>query len=122
MKAQIIVLYAGQYSMTDERTGTINEGTSVSYYFNTDLSAVDNTDGTKGMRPAKSTCEFLLMGKIKKAPALYEAEFDMKIGSDGKPVLKIMDLELKEEIRMLPLSMLATAGKEPVKETASTGR
>lgn len=126
MEQQIILLYAGQYSMVDERSGEINKGTTVNYYFNTDLTAADNTDGTKGMRPAKSTCDHLLMHKILKAPALYDAQFDMKIGSDGKPVLKIVDLEFIDEIKMVPSAMLVeipvgkdTASSTPGKDTTS---
>lgn len=108
MKTQIILLYAGQWSMTDERTGEFNSGTTVNYYFNTNLTAEDNTNGTKGTRPAKSTCDFDLMKKIVKAPALYDAEFTMNIGSDGKPVLKIVDLNLLDEVKIVPV------GKEAV--------
>lgn len=105
MKQQIILLYAGQYQMVDERTGAVNEGTTVNYYFNVDLTSEDNTNGTKGTRPAKSTCDFSIMGKIVKAPALYDAEFSMKIGSDMKPVLKIEDLKFIDEIKMVPASL-----------------
>lgn len=105
MKSQIILLYAGQYQIVDERTGVVNQGTTVNYYFNTNLSAEDNTNGTKGTRPAKSSCEFGVMGKIVKAPALYDAEFEMKIGSDGKPVLKILDLDFIEEVQIVPLGV-----------------
>lgn len=104
---QIIVLYAGQYSMVDERTGEVNSGTTVNYYFNVDLGAEDNTNGTKGMRPAKSTCDFNLMRKIVKAPALYDAEFSMKIASDMKPVLKIEDLKFVDEIKMVPAALVS---------------
>jgi len=105
MKQQIILLYAGQYSILDERTGEVNQGTTVNYYFNVDLVSEDNTNGTKGTRPAKSTCDFHIMGKIVKAPALYDAEFSMKIGSDMKPVLKIEDLTFIDEIKMIPAAM-----------------
>lgn len=102
MRQQIIILYAAQYSMVDERTGEINQGVTCNYYFNTNLSVEDNVNGSKGTRPAKGTLDFLLMGKIKKAPALYDAEFSMTIGSDMKPVLKIVDLDFLSEVSILP--------------------
>ena len=37
MNQQIILLYAGQYRIIDERTGEINEGVTCNYYFNTNL-------------------------------------------------------------------------------------
>ncbi|WP_320990598.1 hypothetical protein [Hungatella sp.] len=102
MKMQIILLYAGQYDMDGDRGGRV-QGTSISYYFNVDLVAEDNVNGTKGTRPAKSTCEYQLMGKVKKAPALYDAEFSMSIGSDGKPVLKIIDVDYVSDIQITPV-------------------
>lgn len=104
MKQQIIILYAAQYSMVDERTGQVNQGVTCNYYFNTNLSVEDNVNGSKGMRPAKGTLDFHLMGKILKAPALYDAEFTMSIGSDMKPVLKISDLEFITEVSILPVT------------------
>ncbi|MEY8357321.1 hypothetical protein AALB39_28815 [Lachnospiraceae bacterium 54-53] len=117
MNMQIILLYAGQYDMTDD-SGKRVQGTSVSYYFNTNLMAEDNINGTKGTRPAKSSCDFLVMGKIKRAPALYDAEFSMSIGSDGKPVLKILDLDYISDVEIVPVpdSQLNTSTEPPKEE------
>lgn len=93
MKTQIILLYASQYSIVDEKTGVINQGVTCNYYFNTDLHAEDNQNGSKGTRPAKGTLPASLFGKIVSAPALYDASFEMNVGSDGKPVLRIVDLD-----------------------------
>lgn len=115
MRMQIILLYAGQYDMTDEN-GKRVQGTSVNYYFNTNLVAEDNVNGTKGTRPAKSSCEFGVMAKIKRAPALYDAEFSMSIGSDGKPVLKIMDLDYISDVEIVPVpDSQMNASAEPPK-------
>ena len=111
MKMQIILLYAGLYKVIDERTGVVNEGVTCNYYFNTDLSAEDNANGTKGTRPAKSSMPPEVFWQIKKAPALYDAEFIMSIGSDGKPVLKISSLEFISEIALTP-AMSAASDKE----------
>lgn len=116
MNQQIILLYAGQYRIVDERTGEINEGVTCNYYFNTNLTAEDHENGTKGTRPAKGVMDYETMGKIKKAPALYNAEFELKIGADMKPVLRIKDLEFVDEVKILPVSQLpavpAGEGKE----------
>lgn len=108
MKQKIILLYANQYSVRDEDTRELKEGVTCNYYFNTELSAVGNADGSVGMRPAKGSFPLELFFKIKKAPAIYEATFDMKIGSDGKPVLTIADLDFVEEISIVSAS---SAGK-----------
>lgn len=104
MQSEIILLYAGQYQIVDEKTGSITQGVTCNYYFNTNLSAEDNVNGTKGTRPAKGNLDFLLMGKIVKAPALYMADFEMSIGSDMKPVLKIKDLEFLHEVQIVPVT------------------
>ena len=53
MKMQIILLYAGQYQITDETTGEIKQGVTCNYYFNTDLHAEDNKTAPKEPAPQK---------------------------------------------------------------------
>lgn len=103
MNQQIILLYAGQYRIVDERTGEINEGVTCNYYFNTNLTAEDHENGTKGVM------DYETMSKIKKAPALYNAEFELKIGADMKPVLRVKDLEFVDEVQIVPLGVLQAA-------------
>ena len=103
MKMQIILLYAAAYSIADESTGQIKEGITCNYYFNTNLDAIDNTNGSWGTRPAKGSIDVQLMKKIVKAPALYDAEFEMNVGSDGKPVLKIRDLDYISQVEIVPV-------------------
>lgn len=98
MKMEIILLYAAEYRLPDERTGEIKEGVTCNYYFNVDLHAEDKTNGAKGTRPAKGAISAEVMKKIVSAPGLYEAEFEMNVGSDGKPVLKIIDLDYIADI------------------------
>lgn len=103
MRQNIIVLYAGTYSVQDDKTGVINSGLTIVYYFNTSLDCIDNTNGTVGTRPAKCSVPVELMHKVVKAPALYDAEFTMNIGSDGKPVLKICDLSYLSPVVIQPV-------------------
>lgn len=119
MEMPIILLYAGQYEMQDEKTGLVNRGVTCNYYFNTDLSAEDNTNGTKGTRPAKCSMDYLLMGKIIKAPAVYNALFKMKIGADMKPVLTIVDLEFVSEVEIVPKGRDSKAAKDAPVSKAS---
>ena len=65
IQSDIILLYANQYDMTDETTGERTRGTSLSYYFNTDLAPILNQDGSKGMRPAKCSCDITVFRKTK---------------------------------------------------------
>lgn len=116
MKQKIILLFANYYRMVDERTGAVTEGISSNYYFNTELKPMGNDNGAVGMRPAKGGIPLDCLRKIEVAPAIYEASFDMTIGSDGKPVLKIVDLDFVEELCMVPASSVNAA--EPKKEKA----
>ncbi len=118
MEMQIILLYAGQYQITDESTGEIKQGVTCSYYFNTDLRAEDNKNGSKGTRPAKGSIDFGLMKKIKSAPALYNAKFEMSIGSDGKPVLKIVDLDYVSDVFIGVVSAVADKAAEASAEAS----
>ena len=56
------------------------------------------------------------MSKIKKAPALYNAEFELKIGADMKPVLRVKDLEFVDEVQIVPLSQISAAPAPQEKE------
>lgn len=104
MVTQIILLYAGRYEIVDERTGVVNRGVTCNYYFNTNLKAEDNANGTKGTRPAKGSIDYELMTKIVAAPAIYNAKFEMSVGSDGKPVLKIADLDYISDAKIIPVT------------------
>ena len=116
MNQQMILLYAGQFRIVDERTGEINEGVTCNYYFNTNLTAEDHENGTKVTRPAKGVMDYETMSKIKKAPALYNAEFELKIGADMKPVLRVKDLEFVDEVQIVPLSQISAAPAPQEKE------
>lgn len=107
MKQKIILLFANQYSIRDDETRELKEGVTCNYYFNTELTSVGNADGSVGTRPAKGSMPLECFFKIKKAPAIYEATFDMKIGGDGKPVLTIIDLDFVEEVRITSASAAA---------------
>lgn len=96
----IVLLYANKYNMVDEQTGETSKGTSINYYFN-QFKPTINQDGSKGLRPAKSTSDYELMNKVTAAPAMYRATFEMTIGSNMKPVLKIVDLEYLDEIQLI---------------------
>lgn len=102
IQSEIILLHASQYDVVDDQTGERSRGTSISYYFNTGLDPIANPDGSKGLRPAKCASDFGLMSKVLAAPALYLATFEMSIGSNMKPVLKICDLTYVDDIKMVP--------------------
>ena len=101
---EVIVLYAGYYSVTDEKTGEVKEGVSVSYYLGASLNAIDNVNGTVGLRPAGCTVAPSILPKFKKAPALYNAELAMTVDSKGKPSLVISDLDYISQVVIQPVN------------------
>lgn len=121
MRQRIILLFANAYQMVDD-AGKRLEGVTCNYYFNTDLSAVDNINGSVGTRPAKGNMPYETFLKVRKAPALYDAEFELSVDKDGKPILKIVDVEFIEEVCIVPRSEAATfdaAGAAPAADAAT---
>ncbi len=95
-KSKILVTYAGDYELKSD-DGRDVKGCIVQYFFfgqNGELLQAQNElNGPVGYQRAKCSCDISLRNKIKVAPAIYEAEFSMNVGADGKPILKISDLE-----------------------------
>lgn len=101
LKVRVLILYAKPYRINDEQTGEIKEGVSCNYYMGDKLETVLNKDGSRGMRPAKCSLDIDKFSKIITAPAFYDAQFEMTVGADGKPVLKITDLEFTSTARLV---------------------
>lgn len=89
-------MYAGTYSMKSEDDGRLVEGCILNYYFYGEngegLYPAEPTPDTAGYQRAKCSVDIKKKGQVIHAPAIYDAEFIMSVGSDGKPVLKVNDL------------------------------
>lgn len=100
-KQKILLMYANPYDMKDE-SGRQVIGCTLNYFFWGDngelLKPIDGTSGMVGYQRAKCSIDSMLRYKIHKAPAIYEADFEMSVGSDGKPVLKVVDLEYAGDV------------------------
>lgn len=59
------------------------------------------------------------MSKITSAPGLYDAEFEMNVGSDGKPTLKIQDLDYVSDVIIGPAPAKTTVDSKPAPTPAS---
>ena len=55
-----------------------------------------------GQQRAKCSLEASKREKISFVPGIYEAKMGMKIGSDGKPVLTVEDLDFFSRVQILP--------------------
>lgn len=97
MKKKIILFYAKPYCVTDEKTGEVNEGISVSYY-GTDCFDPVSCDGAVGRRASKASLSLELREKIPVAPAIYEGIFEFEVDSKGKEFVKLQDLNFLSEI------------------------
>ncbi len=100
-KAELIVLSADAMD-TDTKDGKIS-GMSVTYTFNTTLEAVYNNPNSFGQKPGKIWMDHNRLEKIIAAPAKYIGTFGMKVGSDGKPVLVLKDLDYICDVKLLEI-------------------
>lgn len=94
LKENIVVLFANPYSVDDDkRKGEKVEGVSVSYLYGESMEPMLHPNGALGQRPAKCSLPVSSWDKFSSAPALYEGSFEMSIGSDGKPMLRLVDVD-----------------------------
>lgn len=103
MKMPIILLYAGAYEFVDEKSGEVKRGVSCSYYMNTRLESAEVINGVVGLRPSKASFDPLMLQKVYKAPAIYDAEFEMTVDSKGKTILKIVDMDYVSDAVIQPM-------------------
>ena len=66
------------------------------------ISRVDATGGPVGQQRAKCSLDPSMRQKITFVPGIYDATMGMKIGSDGKPVLTVEDLDFSSRVQILP--------------------
>lgn len=106
-KARIVVLYASTYNMINEKQEQV-KGCSVKYLFwgedGEKLYEQSEWDINKpvGVQTAKCSMDYELRTKMPFAPALYEGTFEMTVGGDGKPVMKLRDVAFISTIRIEP--------------------
>ena len=105
LKSDILVLFANSYEMKDE-SGRLVSGCTVHYLFwgdkgsNLFCRSESNISKPVGLQRAKCSVDFGLRQNIMVAPAIYEGTFEMSVGSDGKPVTKLVDLHYKCNVEM----------------------
>lgn len=104
-KTDIMIFYANAFDSRGE-DGTAINGCTVHYMFwgenGTALVGQSEPDVTKpvGMQRGKSWVDYSIRNKIRIAPAIYEGTFKMDVDSKGKPVLKLVDVAYKSNVRM----------------------
>ena len=98
-KTKIVVLYASKYAMPGDN-GTTNSGISLNYLYGDNLAPVMAPDGSLGQRPAKGSLPVSCWDNIKQVPGIYDGAFTMAISKDGKPTLKLVDLQYCSEVHL----------------------
>lgn len=96
MNMRILLTYVAPYDLTDER-GQRRSGLSCQYcFFGEDGEAVAsktvNPSGASGWRQSKVSLPIDQMQNMISVPGVYDGEFDMRVGSDGKPTLILRDV------------------------------
>ena len=99
-KVDVLVLFANAYDIKDD-SGKQVSGTTVHYLFwgenGSAFQRMSEFDSSKpvGYQRAKVSLPQEAREKIAIAPAIYEGTFQMTVGSDGKPVMKLVDVAYK---------------------------
>lgn len=122
-KMKILVTFANTYDMPAETGRDAMKGCTVHYFFLGDdgeafkpMPTVDPALPV-GYQRSKVSLDYTMRGKIKTVPGVYDGDFIMTVGGDGKPTLKLVDLEYLQSLDVR--SLLKTSEKAPAagKET-----
>lgn len=103
-KFKIFVTFANRYSIEDG--GRSVTGMTLNYFFWGEDGAQfrpvsDPSGGAVGYQRAKCSMDYDMRNKIQFVPGIYEASFAMAVGSDGKPVMKVVDLDFVGKAEVL---------------------
>lgn len=99
-KTKIVLLYASKYAMPGDN-GTTNSGVSVAYLYGENLAPSMSPDGSLGQRPAKCSLPIGCWDNVKQVPGIYDGYFTMSISKDGKPTLKLIDVDYCGEVELV---------------------
>ncbi len=84
MKDTVLILKVSRYSMTDEKTGELIEGTKVTYCQSLESTQKQNSLGVEILT---GTMPYEAYESFTQLPAFYDVEFRMKSNSKGQAVL-----------------------------------
>lgn len=96
-KLKVLLMYSGVIDIPARDGKEALSGVSVEYYFfGNDGEMVEpriSADGVSGTRRGKVFMDAQMAGKVSYVPGIYDGTFEMNIGADGKPVLKLVDID-----------------------------
>lgn len=96
-KMRILVMFAQELDIPASEGREALRGTSIEYFFFGNSGELVQpklcVDGTVGMRRGKSFLDPDCIRKVSYIPGIYDGTFEMQVGSNGKPTLKLTDLD-----------------------------
>lgn len=104
---RILVTYAKTYDMPAEPGRDAMRGCTVHYFFlgqdGSEFQPYNEWDTALavGYQRGKVSLDYPFRAKIPVAPGIYDGEFAMTVGGDGKPVARLVDLKFVEPFRFL---------------------
>jgi hypothetical protein len=97
MKFKVLLMYSGLVDIPAREGQAAVSGVSVEYYFfgenGEQLQPKISADGVSGTRRGKVFLDSNMQKKVSYIPGIYDGSFEMSVGSDGKPVLKLVDID-----------------------------
>lgn len=97
MNFKVLLMYSGLIDIPARDGHDALSGVSVEYYFFGEngelLQPKISADGTSGTRRGKVFMDPEMARKVSYIPGIYNGTFEMSVGSDGKPVLKMVDAD-----------------------------
>ena len=95
MKANVIVLYARQWSMPIEGTNQVRSGVSVHYLMTDTLAPLPVNEGEEavefGYQPCKQSISLDQAKDLKLVPGIYEADLELR-ASKGQNIMALSKL------------------------------
>ena len=96
-KFRIFLYYSGLIDIKAREGHDAVEGVSMEFLFYGDhgeqVEPTVSADGISGVRRGKSFLKPDKVHKVSYVPGIYDGTFEMTVGSDGKPVLKLVDVD-----------------------------
>lgn len=89
------VIYANKFQFTNENTGQLVQGVSVTYLPNDPIQA----ENSRGKQPLKLSTKFDQWSNIEQVPGVYEMDFGMKAGKGGKPEMTLEGLKYASPVK-----------------------
>ena len=94
--SDVVVLSARRYSMTDEKTGEVVQGTKIEYVEDWDPQPQQNKRGLNVLSANFPYATFEALGDV---PAVYSADFQLVAGARGRAAGSMTNLHYREPFK-----------------------